>query len=202
MRFQRLGFHRGPLCFADRIGKPLGVFLLKRRLVIVQGFFRRGDFGVTLIFHFLLSRGYFLLVGGELSFRFLNAGLAGGFALGGVGGEFLLVSGQFCEQRLMFGLDGLQQANGLGDFLWARGAVENAEVQFINQLGVIGLFLYELGDGVVGVTDGVVHGGTSDECHNGAELEPVDAFAFTGTFAGWAAEGAEESVGQAHTHIG
>ena len=41
-----------------------------------------------------------------------------------VRGASSLVSGQFCEQRLMFGLDGLQQADGLGDFLWARGAIE------------------------------------------------------------------------------
>ena len=28
LRFQRLGFNRGPLCLADGVGKPMGVFLL------------------------------------------------------------------------------------------------------------------------------------------------------------------------------
>ena len=142
-----------------------------------------------------MARCHFLLVGGELSFCFLNAGLASGFTLGSEGGEFLLVSGQFSKQRLVFGLDGLQQADGLGDFLWACGAVEDAEVQFINQLGVIGLFFDELGNGVVGIANGVVHGGAGNERHHGAKLKTIDALAFTSTFAGGTAKGAKEAVG-------
>ena len=83
-----------------------------------------------------------------------------------------------------------------------RRAVEDAQEQLLDELGVVRISLRELGDGVVRIADRVADRRAADERHDRAELHVVAAFAFAGALARGPAEVAEEAVGQLDLRVG
>ena len=167
-----------PECFAGGIVQPSGIFFVDLLFVILKGLLGPGDASIAFFIEFLFTFGNLSFVSLEFVLGFFDTGLARSFAFVGKGGQFLLVGGHLRQQCLVLRFDGLEQGGGLRDFSRPRRPIENAQVEFINQFGIVGLVFDELGDGVIGIADGIIDGRSGDQRHDRAELEAVDAFAF------------------------
>ena len=80
------------------------------------------------------------------------------------------------------------------DFFLDRGSTQDPQVQRCNQLRIIRLAFDQRRDGVVGITDRLVHGRSRDQCHDTPQAEFARTIALARTLAGRPAERRQEAV--------
>ena len=81
-------------------------------------------------------------------------------------------------------------------------AVEDAVEEFLDHLSIIFGVLGDLGDGILGIVDGIADSGSTEKSHDGTELHIGIAFAFAGAFTNGATEVGEETVGEFDADVG
>ena len=81
-------------------------------------------------------------------------------------------------------------------------AVEDAVEECLNELAVIFGVPSTVGDGIIGIANGISHGGSTEKSHDWAQLHVAIAFAFAGAFAHRATKVGEEAIGEFDADIG